>query len=46
LETKAKKEVKRNLDDIYTEVVIDEVNDHLMREVNKAPGEVVVVMLR
>ena len=46
LESKAQKEVKRSKDDIYTEVVIDEVNDHLFREVNKAPGEVVVVMLR
>lgn len=46
VESKAKKEIKRSKDDIYTEVVIDEINDHIMKEVLKAPGEVVVVLMR
>lgn len=33
LESTAKKEVKRNLEDIYTEVVIDEVNNELMKSI-------------
>ena len=46
LESTAQKEAKRNLDDIYSEVVIDEVNNHLMEKVTKAPGEIIVVLLR
>ena len=46
LESTAKKEIKRNLEDIYTEVVIDEVNNELMRSVQKAEGEIIVLLLR
>ena len=42
----ASKEAKRTQSDIYNEVVIDEVNQKLLKSVQKADGEVIVLLLR
>ena len=42
----AKKESKRSVDDIYSEVVIDEVNNELLKAIQKADGDTVMVLLR
>lgn len=46
LESTAAKEAKRELGDIYTEVVVDEVNNELLKKVQAADGESVVLLLR
>ena len=42
----AKKESQRTTDQIYNEVVIDEVNEQLLKAVQKAEGETVVMLIR
>jgi hypothetical protein len=42
----AEKEAKRTQSDIYNEVVLDEVNDQILKSVQKAKGEVIVLLLR
>ena len=42
----ASKEAKRTQADIYNEVVIDEVNQKLLKSVQKADGEIIVLLLR
>lgn len=42
----AARESNRTIDDIYNEVVFDEINDELMKAVQKAEGETVVMLLR
>jgi len=46
LKNTAKVQAERSLDDIYQEVVMDEVNDELMKSIQKAEGEIIVVLLR
>lgn len=46
VQTVAQKEAKRTKDDIYREVVFDEVNQELMKAVQKAEGETIVLLLR
>ena len=42
----AKKEVQRSPQEIYNEVVFDEINQELLKAVQKAEGELIVVLLR
>jgi len=42
----ASKESKRTPVDVYNEVVFDEVNDELMKSVQKASGETIVMLIR
>lgn len=42
----ASKESRRKLSDIYSEVVIDEVNDELMKKVQEADGPTIVMLVR
>ena len=42
----AREEAKRSDYDIYEEVFIDEVNAQLLESVEKANGDVVVVLMR
>jgi len=46
LDDLASKESQRKLSDIYSEVVIDEVNDELMKKVQEADGQTVVLLIR
>ena len=46
LDDLASKESQRKLSDIYSEVVIDEINDELMKKVQEADGQTVVMLMR
>ncbi len=42
----AKREASKTEDDIYEEVFIDEVNQELLKNVQKQDGEIVIVLCR
>jgi len=42
----ASKESKRTPVDVYNEVVFDEVNDELMKSVQKASGDTIIMLIR
>ena len=42
----ASKESKRTPIDVYNEVVFDEVNDELMKSVQKASGDTIIMLIR
>ena len=42
----AQKEVRRTPGDIYNEVIYDEINDELLKSLQKTEGEIVMVLIR
>lgn len=42
----ARREALKNADTIYEEVVIDEINEELLKSAQKCEGDVVVMLMR
>ena len=45
MKSQAAKEAERTEEDVYREVFIDECNAHLLNSVEKAEGNVIIVLL-
>lgn len=46
LDAVAKKESVRSHGDIFNEVIIDEINEQLHKSIQKAEGEIIVLLIR